>query len=256
MKDLHRLLELAEKTARRAGEVLLRERQQLLKVDFEDTSDVKLAADRESEALIRELLQSDSTFPVYGEEAGGDAGLVERYEPYWVVDPLDGTHNYLRGLPNCAVSIGLMRGETPVLGVIYDFNRDECFSGIVADDFRVDGEVRQSRWAENLSLAALQTGFPAGMSKDAAVLDQFVRHVQAYRKVRMIGSAALALAWVAAGRSDVYYEASTRLWDVAAGIALIQAAGGIVRMSPSTGGKELAYDVWAAGRPDLLPVTP
>jgi myo-inositol-1(or 4)-monophosphatase len=252
MSDLKQLLMLAEKAARVAGEILVQERKRLSAVDFQDASDVKLAADRESESRIRELLGQGSSYPIYGEEEGGDQGLTGRYDPYWVVDPLDGTHNYLRGVPSCCVSIGLMRGETPILGVIYDFNRDECFSGIVAEGIWLNGIPIQPQWAPNRQQASLQTGFPAGMDKNAEVLEKFVRQVQSYKKVRMIGSAALALAYVASGRFDVYFEASIRLWDVAAGLALVQAAGGVVRMSRCDPEKTLAYDVWAAGNSKLM----
>lgn len=255
MSDLKPLLDLAEKAARVAGDVLVNERKRLSFVDFQDATDVKLAADRESESRIREILGQASSYPIYGEEEGGDPGLTGRYDPYWVVDPLDGTHNYLRGVPNCCVSIGLMRGETPILGVIYDFNRDECFSGIVAEGIWLNGKPIQPQWAANREQASLQTGFPAGMDKNAETLENFIRQVQCYKKVRMIGSAALALAYVACGRFDVYFEASIKLWDVAAGLALIQAAGGVVRMSRSAPEKTLAYDVWAAGDGRLLLVS-
>lgn len=253
MSDYKALLSLAERAAREAGEILCRSGGDQRKVRFQDDSDVKLAGDFASEQHIRKLLAAESRYPVVGEEEGGDATLTGRYEPYWVVDPLDGTHNFLRGVPSCCVSIGLMRGETPVLGVIHDFNRHECFSGIVADGFWMNGVSVRPQWASRRALASLQTGFPAGMDKSSETLEGFISQVQQYKKVRMIGSAALALAYVACGRFDVYYESATRLWDVAAGLALIQAAGGVVRMSAHTSSKSLAYDVWAAGRCDLLP---
>lgn len=253
MSDYRDLLTVGEKAARDAGRVLARAGAELKAVHFQDASDVKLAADLESEQRIRDSLRRGTPFPVVGEEKGGDASLTGRYEPYWVVDPLDGTHNYLRGVPSCCVSIGLMRGETPILGVVYDFNRDECFSGIVAEGFWLNGALQSPKWAKSREQASLQTGFPAGMEKSSEALNQFVFQVQQYKKVRMIGSAALALAYVASGRFDVYYESAIRLWDVAGGLALIQAAGGVVRMSKHPSDKVLAYDVWAAGKSNLLP---
>ncbi|MCC5834109.1 MAG: hypothetical protein JJU20_05190 [Opitutales bacterium] len=253
MSDYRALLSVAEGAAREAGRILSSAGSELKAVHFQDASDVKLAADLESEKRIRERLRRESPYPVVGEEEGGDASLTGRYEPYWVVDPLDGTHNYLRGVPSCCVSIGLMRGETPILGVVHDFNRDECFSGIVAEGFWLNGEALRPHWAKSREQASLQTGFPAGMEKSAVSLNQFIGQVQQYKKVRMIGSAALALAYVACGRFDVYYESAIRLWDVAGGLALIQAAGGVVRMSKHPSDKTLAYDVWAAGKSALLP---
>ena len=104
------LLETAETVAREAGGILRDGASHLRNVEFQDQRDVKLRADIDSEELIRNRLQAACAYPVYGEEKGGDETLRERDEPYWVVDPLDGTYNYLRGSNLCAVSIGLMRG--------------------------------------------------------------------------------------------------------------------------------------------------
>jgi myo-inositol-1(or 4)-monophosphatase len=243
--DWSQLLEVAEKAAREAGTILKEGASHLREVEFQDKRDVKLRADMESEELIRKRLVEATGYPVYGEEKGGDASLRERYEPYWVVDPLDGTYNYLRGSALCAVSIGLMRGETPILGVIYDFNADRLYSGVVADCFRVNGEDVQPDWETRLEQAALATGFPAGMDRSPARMEAFLERIAPFKKVRMVGSAALALAYVAGGIYDVYFEESIRLWDVAAGLALVQAAGGTIRMKPSRSGKPMAYDVWA-----------
>ena len=239
------LIDTAEAVAREAGGILKDGAAHLRDVEFLDPRDVKLRADRESEELIRRRLGEATNYPVYGEEMGGDATLTGRYEPYWVVDPLDGTYNYLRGSPQCAVSIGLMRGETPLLGVIYDFHADTCFNGVVAEGFFINGQPVTPEWSDSLGQAALATGFPSGMDRSGARMEAFITRIAPFKKVRMIGSAALALAYVAGGVYDVYYEESIRLWDVAAGLALIQAAGGVIRMRPSGTGKELAYDVWA-----------
>ncbi|MCD8483878.1 MAG: NAD-dependent epimerase/dehydratase family protein [Verrucomicrobia bacterium] len=245
------LLTLATETAREAGDVLRAGASHLRMVRFQDATDIKLQADVESEQLIRKRL-AVTAFPVIGEEEGGDSELLKGSEPYWVVDPLDGTYNYSRGNPATCVSIGLMRGDTPVLGVIYDFSSDECFAAIVTEGLLINGQRWQPLWAQDLAQASLATGFPSGMDKSPEKLQEFIQHVGSYKKIRMIGSAALALAYVAAGRFDVYFEQAIRLWDVAAGLALIQAAGGVVRMKPSATGKFLAFDVWAAGNPSLL----
>lgn len=243
--DWKELREIAEGAARQAGAVLREGGARLRAVEFQDARDVKLRADREAEERVRKWLSSASSYPVIGEELGGDAGLVRQYVPYWVVDPLDGTYNYLRGSALCAVSIGLMRGETPLLGVIYDFHADRCYSGTVAEAFRVNGEACRPAWEKRHDQAALATGFPAGMDRSPDKMEAFIAQIAPFKKVRMIGSAALALAYVAEGTYDVYTESSIRLWDVAAGLALVQAAGGTVRMKPSRGENPLAYDIWA-----------
>ncbi|MDX2111467.1 MAG: inositol monophosphatase family protein [Verrucomicrobiota bacterium] len=252
MNDLLELLSIAGKTARAAGDTLRKSTDAQRTVHFEDAKDVKLKADLDTEALIRQMLQAAAPLPVIGEEQGGDATLTSRYEPYWVIDPLDGTFNYQRGVPLTCVSIGLMRGETPVLGAIYDFNRDELFTGLAGHGYFINGKATKPRWAATTALASLQTGFPTGRDFSDAALKEFVGKIQGFQKIRAIGSAALSLAWVSCGRFDVYFEEGIRLWDVAAGLALVQAAGGVVKMAPSKTGKFLAYDVWAAGNPALL----
>jgi myo-inositol-1(or 4)-monophosphatase len=249
--DWSPLLETAESSAREAGRILREGASYLRDVEFQDKRDVKLKADIESEELIRRMLGKAFDYPVYGEEKGGDESLRDRYEPYWVVDPLDGTYNYLRGSALCAVSIGLMRGETPILGVIYDFNADRCYSGVVADCFRINGQSVKPDWSASIEQAALATGFPSGMDRSTQRMEAFVERIAPFKKVRMVGSAALALAYVAGGIYDVYFEEAIRLWDVAAGLALVQAAGGTIRMKPSPTGKPMAYDVWA-GKGDFF----
>lgn len=214
-------------------------------VEFEDRADIKLRGDRMAEDHIREQLSAGSAYPIFGEESGGDADLIHRYEPYWMVDPLDGSFNYARGCGLCAVSIGLLRGDTPVFGVVYDFHRDVMYSGVVAETLRRNGQPVQPCWAKTRAQAASTTGFPSGMSRAPDRVAEFVERVAAFKKVRMLGSAALALAYVAEGVFDVYVEESIRLWDVAAGLALVQAAGGTIKMRPAADGKPMAYDVWA-----------
>ena len=251
MNNLDNLLALAEKTARAAGELLRAETSSLRQVNFEDSKDVKLQADLDSEELIRNLLAEASSCPMLGEEQGGDTGLTDGSDPYWVIDPLDGTQNFLREMPMTCVSIGLLRGEEPLLGVIYDFNRDELFSGLVDGSLFLNGRAHKPVWAGTIEHASLTTGFPVGRDFSVESLQEFIEKVQVYKKVRMIGSAALSMAYVAAGRFDAYFEEGIRLWDVAAGLALVQAAGGIVRMT-RTEDTPLAYNIWAAGKKEFI----
>lgn len=252
MNNLPDLLKLAENSAKAAGAILLEGTEGFRKVNTDLPRDIKIQADIESETLIRKLLAEETNFSIIGEEKGGDPDLLTKDEYFWVVDPLDGTFNYFRNLPMCCVSIGLMRGNTPVLGVIYDFYRDELLSGIVGQGFYINGQAFSPQWADSIDQASLVTGFPAGMDTSTDALAQFISRVQMFRKVRLLGSAAMAIGYVAAGRVDVYYEEGVRLWDVAAGLALVQAAGGTIRMS-QTGSKPLQYDIWAASSEDLIP---
>jgi myo-inositol-1(or 4)-monophosphatase len=241
------LLTLATATARAAGAALAKRSDRT--VNFESAHDIKLQADVDSETLIRERL-ARTKLPVIGEEIGGDAGLLAQDEPYWAVDPLDGTYNYLRGMPGACVSIGLWRGRKPVFGVIFDFWRDELFAGGAGLGCTMNGHKVTPHWAKDIAHAVLCTGFPSGMDRGSSAVTDFVGRVERYKKIRMIGSAALALAYVAYGRVDAYYEESIKLWDVAAGLALVEGVGGFVK-ADSVKGHPLALNVWAAGRAAL-----
>lgn len=247
MKDPAELLTLATATARAAGSALARRSDRT--VNFESAHDVKMQADVDSEKLIRARL-ARTKLPVIGEEIGGDASLLGRDELYWAVDPLDGTFNYLRGMHGACVSIGLWRGRKPVLGVVYDFWREELYAGGAGLGFTFNGRKQAPRWAPDVARAVLCTGFPSGMDRGGAAVRGFVEQVQKFKKIRMLGSAALALAYVASGRADAYYEESIKLWDIAAGLALVEAAGGHVRVEPGTG-SPLAFNVWAVGRAEF-----
>jgi myo-inositol-1(or 4)-monophosphatase len=117
--------------------------------------------------------------------------------------------------------------------VIYDFNREEMFSGLVGEGAWLNGKaIRVGNVAEK-SKAVLCTGFPVGTDFSESALEEFVRSIRSYKKVRLLGSAALSLAYVASGRTDVYAEKDIGIWDVAAGIAVVGSAGGKVRFSRS-----------------------
>lgn len=249
-ENLKKLLALAESAARETGAILRTGGDK--SVSLNTATDVKLAADVNSETLVRERLAATG-LPIIGEELGGDPALYDDAGTalYWVVDPLDGTFNYQRGQPLTCVSIGLMRGSEPVLGVIFNFNADEMFSGLVGEGIFLNGRKIVPAWATEISQACLMTGFPALADKSPEALAPFIAEVGKFKKIRMIGTAALAVAYVACGRADVYQEQGTNLWDIAAGIALVKAAGGFVKMTP-TGKRALNFNLRCAARAEWL----
>lgn len=245
-------LRLAREAARQAGKLLVQLRTGDLPVDSDAGRDIKLQADRQSEAAILHAL-SASPYPVLAEESGASAPVVDG--PHWIVDPLDGTVNFKRGLDLCCVSIALWDGERPVLGVVYDFNRQELFSGIVGQGaWRGDTPIRVSA-ATDPAKAILGTGFPVNRSFASPALGRFIERVQSFKKLRLLGSAALSLAWVACGRFDAYCEEDIMLWDVAAGLALVAAAGGFVEATPSSA-RPLARLVRAGATAGLFAAAP
>lgn len=243
--DLEALRALAVSAAEAAGAALVARGEAFQGVAAEAGRDIKLHADRAAEALIVERLRSGSPHAVLGEETGWQgAPPPDDRTPYWVVDPLDGSANYDRRIPICAVSIALMRGTSPVLGVIHDFHHGETFTGGEGQPAACNGTpIRVSDISEP-ARAVLVTGLPVQSDYSDAALGRMARDFARWKKVRMIGSAAMASVYVASGRADRYAEAGTRLWDVAAGLAIVAAAGGRVFLSdgPADGPRRVSMD--------------
>jgi myo-inositol-1(or 4)-monophosphatase len=202
--------------------------------------DIKVIEDGGSEALILAMLRAHSPWKILSEEAGWIGGRPLPDEPYWVVDPLDGSFNHHRGVPLCCTSVAVAVGMVPLAGAIFDFNRDELFCGGAGLGLTLNGtELAASPYRPQI----VATGFPVGGDDSAAGIAAVVEQAASFAKIRMIGSAALALAWVAAGRFDAYQESGTRWWDVAGGLALVEGAGGRIRVSGAS--IEAKLDVWA-----------
>ena len=229
MDERRAWLNVAVAAAKDAGIFLKKAGKEALIVNSSEGRDIKLALDRESEERIVDLLQKESDFPILSEEMG-KTWLPEIFSSYhWIVDPLDGTLNYWKGVPLCCVSVGLWRGRKPVLVAVYDFNRDELFTGIVGQGAWMNGvsiKVSDVPAPEN---AVLCTGFPVSTDFSETGIQEFISFVRAYKKVRLFGSAALSLAYVASGRVDGYCERDIKIWDVAAGLAIVEAAGGRIQ---------------------------
>ncbi len=213
------LLLLAENAARKAGELL---KSRGAKVLSSVGKDVKLDADLEAHKFLLQSLEIGG-IPVLSEE---DEVHDFEKKKQWVIDPLDGSLNFLRGIPASVVSIALMEDGEPKLGVIYDFNRDEMFTGIVGEGAWLNGKQISVSGVKEKGEAILMSGFPSHSDQSTGALQNFISQIQAFKKVRLFGSAALSLAYVACGRADAYYEKNIYIWDVAAGLALVKAAGG------------------------------
>ncbi|MBK9106916.1 MAG: inositol monophosphatase [Saprospiraceae bacterium] len=146
----------------------------------------------------------------------------------WIIDPLDGTTNFLKGIPVFSVSIALAYDSEPIVGVVYDVMRDECFSAWKYGGAYLNGQRMHVSKVESLEESIIATGFPykrGYMPNLAAILTNVLHHA---RGIRRLGSAAIDLAYTAAGRFDGYYETRLNPWDIAAGILLIQEARGKV----------------------------
>jgi myo-inositol-1(or 4)-monophosphatase len=218
-------LKIAQEIATEAGKKLLDQSGDARKVNLSEGKDVKIKGDLISESIILERLQKCSHLPILSEEKG-QVGDFTTEQFSWIVDPLDGSLNFSRGLPLSCVSIALWQNKTPLLGVIFDFNRDELFSGIIGQGAWLNEQPIRVSMVREKKDAVLTSGFPIRTDFSKEGITTFTNDIQHYKKVRLLGSAALSLAYVACGRVDAYHEKNIMLWDVAAGCAIVQAAGG------------------------------
>ncbi|MFH0259613.1 inositol monophosphatase family protein [Vibrio barjaei] len=192
------------------------------RIDSEVGKDIKLELDRIAEEMIIDAISLEFDNPILSEEIG----LTRKNKPneeYWVIDPIDGTLNFSRDNPLCCISIALWVEKEPIFGVIYDFNREELFSGYIGSGAWLNDTKLEPKNKKEKSQSILATGFPTYMNDDEETLKSFISNIQEYKKIRMMGSAALSLAYVASGRFDSYIENNIKLWDVAAGIAINKA---------------------------------
>ena len=223
--DLNRDLETAIRAAKESGKLLLDKRTDLNKNLESSSKDTKLLADIESEKLIKEILNTSSEYQILGEEGGKSADDLG--DIYWVVDPLDGTANYNREIPICCVSIGLIKNMKPILGVIYDFDNDDLYTGDILNtkSTKNDTSIQVSDYI-NKEDSVLITGLPHATDYSDKSLENMIKDMQTWKKVRMIGSAAIASCYIASGKAEMYKENGVYLWDIIAGAAIVESAGG------------------------------
>ena len=224
IKQIQNELKLAKKAALEAGDLLLNNKNYLKKEILSSSRDIKLDADLISEGIIKEILLKHSKFPVLAEESGKSKESLG--EIFWVVDPLDGTANYARGIPLYCISIALMYKLQPVLGVIYDFSNKNIYEGSTDSEAKLNDSIIRVSSISAPNKGVLLTGLPNNTDYSDSALLKMVKDFQKWRKVRMIGSAAMASCYVASAKAEVYKEFGTYLWDVAAGAAIVNAAGG------------------------------
>lgn len=235
--DRRTLERIATESARRAGRLIRGQIGAADRVGSKSSpTDVVTQTDLDAEALIRdELLAATPAAGMLGEEGGASSNPRARLQ--WIVDPLDGTVNFLYSLPVIAVSIGAAVDGEIVAGAVVDVVREETFSASAGAGARVDGDAITVSSCVDLSAALVATGFSYGAARRAEQ-GAIVRDVlPAARDVRCFGSAALQLCWVGCGRVDGYYERDRELWDYAAGSLIAAEAGATVELPcPENGG--------------------
>ncbi|MCB1247129.1 MAG: inositol monophosphatase, partial [Acidimicrobiia bacterium] len=194
--------------------------------DYKGRFDPVTATDRASEDAILAVLGAERPGDaILAEESGGTPGDGR----HWIVDPLDGTVNFVHGIPHIAVSVALYDGPHAIVGVVHDVVRNEVFAAQAGAGATVDGDPLAVSRTNDLGLSVVATGFPYDHDVRADALAAVVRDVlRSVNGIRRFGSAALDLAWVAAGRYDAYWELGIAPWDGAAGLLIVREAGGRV----------------------------
>ena len=223
--DFSSELNIAIKAAMVAGKHLSENKDELNKLSLSDKRDTKLQADVSSENIIKEVINKDSNYEILAEESGKSADNLG--ESFWVIDPLDGTANYNRNIPICCVSIGMVTNLKPVFGVIYDFNNDELYVGDCINKIAtLNSETICVSNICNKDEGIVVTGLPFNTDYSDDSLQKLVSDMQMWKKTRMIGSAAMASCYIASGKAEMYKEKGIYLWDIIAGAAIVESAGG------------------------------
>ena len=233
---MHPIINIALRAARRAGRIIARamDRIATLKVEEKAKNDFVSEIDRDAEdAIIDTILRAYPDHGIVGEEGGA---ANEDAEYVWIIDPLDGTTNFLAGIPHFCVSIAVRRGNVLEHGVIVDPVRNEEFCATRGDGARLNGRRMRVSGDSRLENAIISTGIPYRMV--SSHLDSYIEMHRALqgscRSIRRMGSAALDLAYVAAGRTDAFVQVGLQPWDMAAGAVVVREAGGFV--SDAAGG--------------------
>jgi myo-inositol-1(or 4)-monophosphatase len=229
---MSQFLEVAIETAREAGAILRHEFDRPKQISYKGEVDIVTESDRRSEALIIARLRK--RFPDHAiiAEEGGGGGVGAKY--CWHVDPLDGTTNFAHGYPCFAVSIGLAEDGQPVAGAVFNPVSEELFTAARGEGAYLNGKPIRVSAIEKLATSLVATGFPTHHRKRSANINYYWEYTLRSHGVRRDGSAALDLCSVACGRFDAFWEFGLKSWDTAAGVLLVQEAGG--KVSDLSGG--------------------
>jgi myo-inositol-1(or 4)-monophosphatase len=236
MPAMHPMINVAVRAARAAGRIITRASLDLdaVKVARKQRNDFVTEVDRASEAaIIGTLKQAYPDHAFLGEESGHTQGKVQapphEAENVWIIDPLDGTTNFVHGLPCYCISIGLANGSDMLVGVVLEVTRNECFSAWKGGGAWLNGKANLVSQRRRLQESLLATGFPYDdFDKEAAYMELLRALMHNSRGIRRLGSAAADLAYVACGRFEAFYEYGLNPWDVAGGALLVREAGGTV----------------------------
>ena len=221
-------LEVCEAAARAGGRVLTQWLGRF-RVSSKGPADLVTEADIASQSEIRRIVES--AFPAYG-FVGEEQSVSERSAslgaPRWIVDPLDGTTNYVHGYPAYCVSVALAHGDAIIVGVIYDPVSEECFTAEVGRGAYLNSAPIKVARTSAIEDALVAVSFPPQVAPESIAVIDFLAALSAVHSIRRSGSSAINLAYVASGRLDAFWVRRISSWDVAAGLLLVSEAGGVV----------------------------
>jgi len=225
MTEVLELAEVCEKASRAGGKVLSRWSGHF-EVREKAPDDLVTEVDLASQKAIVDVLHS--AFPDHGILAEESLDVPAGKDGFrWIVDPLDGTLNFVHGLPNYCVSVAVEQQDTVLAGTVFDPVTGACYTARRGGGAMLDGQALHVSRTEKLSQAMVAASFPPRVRRGMIEIDQFIDAVVCTRGIRRMGSAALNLCHLAAGRFDAYWATETHAWDIAAGMLLVEEAGGV-----------------------------
>jgi myo-inositol-1(or 4)-monophosphatase len=235
--DCQNYLRVCEEAVRSGGQVI-QDWVGRTEVRKKGPADLVTQADFASQEAVRRIVLK--AFPDHcllgeeAEDASEGASKASRTEYRWIVDPLDGTTNYVHGVPFYCVSLALERNGELLVGTVYDPVQDECFTAALGQGARLNGRPIHVSSVTQLSDALAAASFPPNVQANSPDLKLFLAMIPRCQAIRRTGSSALNLCYIAAGRFDLFWSFSTHIWDVAAGVLILREAGGLVT-SPAGG---------------------
>ena len=236
-----------------AGKLLRENFDKPLEVDAMHAHDIKLELDRRTQRLIEDhILARHPGHAILGEE--GTTEGTSNCE--WIVDPLDGTVNYFYGIPHFATTIAVRRNNELLAGVVHDPMRDETWTVEAGGPALLNGRQIEVSARTELSECIISMGVSKTGDTIDSTLPAFNHAIRQVKKIRMLGSAALDIAYVATGRLDAYLEGTISLWDIAAGLLLVPAAGGTVDLQPHADNPNKFRITATSGRADFASLFP
>ena len=226
MNDLKNELFLAKQIAKKCKSIIDNEKN--FSIISSDNDDIKLEVDKIlNDFIVNELLKKSNISNIISEESLNDFELLQKNEYCWIIDPLDGSYNFIRGIPFYSTSICLWKGNKPVFGVVYDFINDDLlyFDPLKNASFLNEKKIVVNRKSLTIQTSCIGSGIPSLSNYSSNESSKFWIFLNKFKKIRFLGSASLTICNVVLSKLDVYYEKRIYIWDIAAALSIAIGAG-------------------------------